>query len=228
MNCLEYRRSKLVDPRRLPPDAQAHERECAQCSAFAREVDDMDASVADALDVRVPEGLPERALLRRRPARSAWTPWALAAGLVLAFAAVAMHPREDPAAGGYARLAIEHVAMEPESLTTERGNVPGALPAVLRSFGGTLKEPIGRVRYVRLCPEQEGTAWHVVFETPEGLATLILVPDKHVTAAAEVQAGPLNALVQPAARGYYAVVTTSREKTLAADRLIRRRIDWSA
>jgi uncharacterized protein DUF3379 len=226
MNCLEYRRLKLADPRRLPPDAQAHERECAQCPAFAREVDDMDAAVAEALAVRVPEGLPERVLLRRRPERWRWTPWALAAGVVLA-AALAMYPREDAAAGGYARLAIEHVAMEPESLTTERGNDPGALPAVLHSFGGTLKEPVGRVRYVRLCPVEEGTGWHVVFETPEGLATLILVPGKHVAAAADVQSGALNALVQPAPRGYYAVVTTSRESTLAADRLIRRHIDWS-
>jgi Protein of unknown function (DUF3379) len=226
MNCLEYRRSKLSDPRRLPAEAQAHELECAQCARFAREVDDTDASVAEALAVRVPEGLAERVLLRRRPARWRWTPWALGAGLALAVAAV-VHPFKPNASEQYARLAIEHVVMEPESLTTERGNDPTVVGAALRSFGGTMKEPIGPVRYVRLCPVEGGTGLHIVFETPEGLATLILVPDKRIAAAAVADAAGWDALVQPAPRGYYAVVTASRAGTIAADRLIRQRIDWS-
>jgi hypothetical protein len=226
VNCLDYRRAKLSDPRRLPPEAQAHERECAQCLAFAREVEAMDASVAETLAVRVPEGLAERALLRRRPARWRWTPWALAAGIVLAVAAV-VHPLKPDPSEQYARLAIEHVVMEPESLTSERGNDPAIVQAALRSFGGTLKEPIGRVRYVRLCPVEGGTGLHIVFETPEGLATLILVPDKRIASAAVADAAGWNALVQPAPRGYYAVVTQSRAGTVAADRLIRQRIDWS-
>ena len=226
MNCLEYRRSKLSDPRRLPPDAQAHELECAQCARFAREVDDTDASVAEALAVRVPEGLAERALLRRRPARWRWAPWALAAGLALAATAV-VHPFKPNASEQYARLAIEHVVMEPESFTTERGADPAVVQAALRSFGGTLKEPIGRVRYVRLCPVEGGTGWHIVFETPGGLATLILVPDRHIGSAAVADAAGWDALVQPSPRGYYAVVTASRAGTVAADRLIRQRIDWN-
>jgi hypothetical protein len=225
VNCLEYRRWKLSDPRRLPAEAQAHERECAQCGAFAREVDDTDASLVEALAVRVPEGLEERVLLRGRPGRPRWAAWALAAGIVVALA-VTMHPfRPDPAER-YAKLAIEHVAMEPESLTTERDNDPGMLEAAVRSFGGTVKAPIGRVRYIRLCPMDEGTGWHIVFETPEGLATLILVPDKHVASAASADSGGLDALVKPAPRGYYAVVTPSRDGTVAADRLVRERIDW--
>lgn len=225
MNCLEYRRCKLSDPRRLPPEAQAHERECAQCQAFAREIDESDAALADALAVRVPEGLAERALLRRRPGRWTWTPWALAAGLVIALA-MTVHPSGPDAAERYAKLAIEHVAMEPESLTTEHDNDPGMLEAAVRSFGGVVRAPLGRVRYVRLCPVEEGTGWHIVFETPEGLATLILVPDKHVASAAGADAVGLDARVTPAPRGYYAVVTASRGNTVAADRRIRESIEW--
>lgn len=225
MNCLEYRRCKLSDPRRLPPEAQSHERECAQCRALAWEVDETDASLEDALAVRVPEGLAERVLLRRRPGRWTWAPWALAAGLVIALAAT-VHPSRPGAAERYARLAIQHVAMEPESLTTERDNDPGMLEAAVRSFGGTVKAPIGRVRYIRLCPVDDGTGWHIVFETPDGLATLILVPDKRVASAADAEAAGLDAMVKPAPRGYYAVVTASRGNTVAADRLIRDSIDW--
>jgi uncharacterized protein DUF3379 len=225
MNCLEYRRWKLSDPRRLAEDARTHERECAQCAEFAREVDAADVSIAEALAVRVPEGLAERVLLRRRPARRRWMPWALAAGVAIALTTV-LHPFKSDPSRHYARLAIEHVVMEPESLTTERGD-PAMVQAALRSFGGTLKEPIGRIRYVRLCPVEEGTGWHIVFETPEGLATLILVPDRHIGSAAVADAAGWDALVQPSRRGYYAVVTASRAGTVAADRLVRQRIDWS-
>jgi uncharacterized protein DUF3379 len=226
MNCLEYRRSKLSDPRRLSPEAKAHERECAQCLGFAREVDAGDDAVAEALAVRVPEGLAERALLRRRPARRRWAPWALAAGVAIALTAV-LHPFKADPSQQYARLAIEHVVMEPESFTAKRDTDPAVVQAALRSFGGTMKEPIGRVRYVRLCPVEGGTGLHIVFETPEGLATLILVPDKHIGSAAVADTAGWDALVQPSRRGYYAVVTTSRAGTVAADRLIRQRIDWN-
>jgi uncharacterized protein DUF3379 len=225
VNCLEYRRMKLSDPRRLPPEAQAHERECAQCLAFAREVDEAEAAVAEALAVHVPEGLSERVLLRRRPARWWWAPWGLAAGLVLA-GAIAFHPFKAAAPDGYAKLAIEHVVMEPESFTTEQNNDPAMLRSAVHSFGGTLKEPIGRVRYIRLCPVEEGTGWHIVFETPEGLATLILVPDKRIASAGGADASGFDALVQPAPRGYYAIVTASRGNTVAVDRLVRQHIDW--
>lgn len=226
MNCLEYRRWKLSDPRRLPPEAQAHEGECAQCQAFARDIDESDAALADALAVRVPEGLAERALLHRRAPRWTWTPWALAAGLVVALA-MSVHPSGPDAAERYAKRAIEHVAMEPESLATEHDNDPGMLEAAVRSFGGAIKAPIGRVRYIRLCPVGEGTGWHIVFETPEGLATLLLVPDRRIASAAGADAGGLDAVVQPAPRGYYAIVTRSRAASAAADRLIRQRIDWT-
>jgi uncharacterized protein DUF3379 len=226
MNCLEYRRAKLSDPRRLPEDARSHERECAQCAEFAREVDATDAALAEALAVRVPEGLADRVLLRRRPSPWRWAPWALAAGLALVVVFV-VRPFKPDVSEQYARLAIEHVVMEPESFTTERGTDPAVVQAALRSFGGTMKEPIGRVRYVRLCPVEGGTGLHIVFETPEGLATLILVPDKHIGSAAVADTAGWDALVQPSRRGYYAVVTTSRAGTVAADRLIRQRIDWN-
>ena len=56
------------------------------------------------------------------------------------------------------------------------------------NFGGEIKEPLGRVRYIRLCPVGTGTGWRIVFETPQGLATLILVPDQHIAAPAAAQA----------------------------------------
>ena len=226
MNCLEFHRLKLADPRRLSADAQAHAQSCPGCLAFARSVDETEAQLQQALATPVPEGLADRVLLRRHSsARGAWHAWALAASVTLGIALGVGYFRSAPS-DVHARLMIEHVVMEPESFTKVHNADAEAFGSLLRDFGGTLKEPLGRIRYVKLCPVEDGTGWHIVFETPDGLATLLLVPDKRVSAKSAASASGWNALVQPVPRGYYAVVTASSEATDRIDRVIRERIDW--
>jgi hypothetical protein len=227
MNCLDFRRHKLADPRRVPPQALAHLAGCAACAAFAREVDEGERALERALAVPAPEGLADRAILhaRRRPRR--WAPWALAASVAF-MAALAFVTADRKADDLCARLAIEHVVMEPESLTTTRNADPEAFRAVLRDFGATVKALPGAVRYIRLCPEGDGFAWHVVFETPEGLATLLLVPGKPPARMETASAAGWSALARPVKGGYYAVVTPSQATTASIDRLLRERIAWKA
>ena len=251
MNCLDFHRHKLADPRRLCADAQRHARECRECRAFAQSVNASDARIEQALDVAVPDGLAERVLLRQSGAsRPAWRAWALAASVVLAVA-LGVHrfggfPSGDsrniapapvaqnipvPAASNvqslaYAQRAIAHVADEPGSFTTVYNTEPAVLREAMRSIGAELREPLGRVRYLKLCPWGAGSGWHIVFETPHGLATLILVPGQAPDAAATASEPGWSALVQPAHRGYYAVVTASAETTRLVDRLFAASIQW--
>ena len=224
MNCLEFHREKLADPRRLSVHAQAHANGCASCAAFARSVDDGERDLESALGVPVPEGLADRVLLRARGSRQAWRAWALAAGVALAvtFGILSFEKFQDR----YARLAIEHVVTEPESLTTVRNADAEVFRALMQSSGGTLKAPLGTLRYIRLCPVEDGTGWHIVFDTPDGLATLIIVPGKTLGAVQVASAGGWSALARPMPRGYYAVVTTSSQATSRLDRLISERIAW--
>lgn len=227
MNCLEFRRLKLADPRRLPEQALAHLAACASCAAFAHEVDEAEAGLERSLAVPVPEGLAERAILRAHGAPRVWRRWALAASVLLAVALATWQlvPREP--SDVYARLAIEHVVMEPESLNTMRNADPEAFRAVVQDFGATLKELPGRIRYVRLCPMDGGFGWHVVFETPEGLATLLLVPGKQAPRVETASTGAWNALARPVRGGYYAVVTASATATATFDKMIRECILWA-
>jgi hypothetical protein len=226
MNCLEFHREKLADPHRLSPEARSHAQTCASCGAFARSVDEAERGLEQALATPVPEGLADRIILRSRTRNRTWRAWALAAGIVLAVAAgfAGLRPGEDR----YARLAIEHVVMEPESFTTMRNAGPEAFRAALQAFGGSLKQPLENVRYVMLCPVEGGFGWHVVFETPEGLATLILVPDKPLHVVQQASTRGWNALARPAKNGYYAIVTSSSAATARAERLLRERVDWDA
>ena len=229
MNCLEFHRAKLADPRRLAPEAQGHAAQCAACRAFAESVDEAERDLQRTLAVPVPEGLADRVLLRARGGGPRWKTWALAAGFVLALALGASALLYEPAAAQrYAQQAIEHVAMEPESLTTVNAATGDALAELIRVAGGTLKAPLGVVRYVQLCPMARGTGLHIVFETPEGLATLLIVPGQPLGKPEHASAGEWAALARPAGRGHYAVVTPSAQKTAAVERLVRSRIDWGA
>ncbi len=229
MSCLEFRREKLADPRRLPPETQAHASGCLACAAFAREVDENEQALERALHTQVPEGLAERIIFRSREPRVAWRAWALAASVVLAMAlglVLVQGPKGMP--DQYARLAIEHVVMEPESFATVRNADPEAFRAVVQSFGATLKEAPGNLRYIKLCPVEDGMGWHIVFETPEGLATLILVPGKQMARSETASMGGWNSLVRPVRGGYYAIVTASPAATASFEKRLRERVRWAA
>jgi len=226
MNCLDFHREKLADPRRVSAAGQVHAQSCAACAAFARSVDDAENELERSLATPVPDGLADRVLLHAGGVRRlTWRAWGLAAMLLLALA-VGLASRHDLTGQEFARLAIEHVAMEPESLTTMRNADPAAFRSLIESFGGTLKAPLERIRYVRLCPLEEGMGWHIVFDTSEGLATLILVPDKPLRSMQTASTKGWSALVRPAGNGYYAIVTASSAATARIDRLMSERIDW--
>jgi hypothetical protein len=227
MNCLEFRRLKLAEPKRMADDARAHASECPACLAFARGVDESEAALERALAVSVPEGLADRVLLRQGgPRRASRRAYALAASLVLAVTALVFVATRETDSANHARIAIEHVLEEPESLTSFYNADPERLSAIVREFGGTLREPLGRVRYIKLCPVEQGSGWHIVFEVPQGLATLILVPDRPIGAAATASLGRFTARVEPVRGGYYALVTDSAGSASEVSKLLKQRIDW--
>lgn len=228
MNCLEFRREKLSDPRRLSAEALAHAETCPPCTAFAAEVDASEEALDRALQTPVPEGLADRMIFESTRPRPAWRLWALAASIVVALA-VGFFLGEGlrSAPDLYARLAIEHVVMEPESLTTVRYADPDVFREVVQDLGGTLKDMPGKVRYVRLCPVDGGIGYHLVFETPDGLATLILVPGKKLARRQSASSGGWNALARPVRAGYYVIVTPSAATTARFDRMLRDCIVWN-
>jgi hypothetical protein len=229
MNCLEFRREKLAEPRHSSAAARAHAQECPKCAVFSRSVDEGEAELLRAMTVSVPEGLADRVLLRSGRANfPAWRGWALAASVVLGVGLASIFFGAPPS-DAYARLAVTHVIDEPESFTTEYHSDAHSVAVALRSVGASVRAPLGKVRYVKLCPWENGTAaWHLVFETPQGLATLIVVADERVRSKSDTFVDGWSAAVRPVRRGFYAVVTSSPAMTGQVDEILRTRINWDA
>lgn len=100
MNCLEFRRAALADPRSLDGKAGQHVLECAACREFHLDGLRLEARLRRALRIAIPEAAQERAVrIAGAPQRRLrWA--ALAAILVFGLAAALLWggPRNDPLA----------------------------------------------------------------------------------------------------------------------------------
>lgn len=229
MNCLEFRRFELADPCASSADAQRHRTSCTACGKFAAAVDQQEIALAEVLNIPAPEGLTERILLTRKTGRR-FAPrlLALAASLTLAVGIGMFYwnggavPRAD-----YAQFAIDHVMHEPESFTTHVAVDPAHFKQEIARFGGELRAPLGKVRYLRICPTPEGPGLHVVIDTPNGTATLIIIPNvKRGSRTLNATLDGWNVTAGRAGEGYYALVTDSPRTLMEVDALLKKNVRW--
>jgi hypothetical protein len=226
--CLDFRRAKLADPRRLSIEAEEHLIGCPVCQAFARRVNEGERRLARALEVPVPDGLSERILLGVRNQRQlpSYRLWALAATVVMTIGVG--YTQWFGTTHDYAEEALAHVVYEPEVMHVSATLPDERLATVLQQFGAEMREPIGVLRVVKVCPTTDGHGWHVVFDTPQGRATLLLFPgvDKRDRVLHAALRG-MDAIAAPGGSGYYAVVADSSENMMAITADLQRKIDWN-
>lgn len=219
MNCLEFRRHILADPRRPGAAERAHAAECPACADYLDKQRDLDASLFEAMQVTPPDGLADRILVARGLRRRRWI-WPVAASVVLTGALVALWPRWD--SNDLGREAIAHVSHEPQAFTASYAVPDDALAAMLADQGVNLLRAVGRVTYSTLCPLGDHMARHLVVRTADGPVTLLLVPDdSKARHRAVTQADGMAALILPAARGTITIVASSLEQALAMEKSLR-------
>jgi hypothetical protein len=222
MNCFEFRRLVLAEPRVRTHEQDQHVAYCAACAAMTRELDVFEARIHDAARVPVPEGLAERVLLRHKIRAPAVRALALAASVVAALAigmlvyrqpAPQTEPVMSAAALGEAHPAVAAIAyvVDNESRLLAEGRTGD--PAVMRSafvrLGLKLPGSGVAVRYLGECPVPGGSGEHVVLDTPAGHVTLILVPEQRFGTRVIVTDRNKTAIASPARTGGYILISDS-------------------
>lgn len=234
MNCLEFRRAALADPHHPGREALEHEASCPPCAHFYRELRMQEEALYEAMNVLVPDGLADRVLLRRtRGWRERFIPRfampALAASLVLAiaiglgwnFQSAALTP--EMLAAGIAA----HVEEEQKALRAEQRVPLARLVAAVKRGGGELGKPPGEASYADHCPlPGGGTGEHLVFNTPHGKLTLILMPGKRITHPMRLDKDGLTVSLMPAGEGSLALVSNNRERIGDAENWVRGNLRW--
>lgn len=234
MNCIEFRRLILAEPRARSEEQQAHVAQCEACAGFMKEIESLDSRIEEAILVPVPESLDERVLLRRKIRAPAMRTWALAASLVAALG-LGIYFYRSP--GGVeeriqaatsldtnhlAARAIGHVLNdEPQMLKDNPGFDPAVMQAAFTRLGFNVPAEATTVRYFGPCPMMRDMAEHVVLQTPFGQVTLILVPNQPFASRVVVADRDKTAVVGPArARGYYILVADSLTKARQAEKML--------
>jgi hypothetical protein len=209
MNCLEFRRLKLEDPRRADAALREHLDACPQCAAFSAEVDTLEAEIREAVQVPVPEGLAERVLLRRRGGSTAWLRRLAVAAVLVIGMGLGLVYHQEHAGQALARQMIEHVLSEPEVYTT-RGEVPPArVMQALATVGARPRDSIGEVTFLDNCKGLDPGGTHLLVYTAFGRAAVLLLPNLEHRRPASLTEQGLSAALLPAPRGLVVVVAES-------------------
>jgi hypothetical protein len=233
MNCLEYRRRTLADPRRSTIEQRRHAAQCTDCAAFGARMTDLDLDIEAAAYVRIPDGLTERVMLARPRPRHRRMVWLAAAAVVLASVALgimvpaALEALDSPLpaeAVGATHPAVAAISLvverEPVLLKEGRRGDAGVLEARLKHLGLALPGGSTAVRYIGRCELSGGDCDHLVLITPDGHASVILVPGEHTPGRVLISDRRMIALLSPAGSGAYIVVAESPRAVKRAQKLL--------
>ena len=207
MNCLDFRRNALADPRHLAADAASHAGRCAACREFLADALELETRLDAALQVPLPPDLDARLLERVAGARR--PRWLALAASLLAAAAIALAlgwPRSDPTA----LAGIDFVVFdEAQSIADATPTDMRVLARVARDMGVSLPDALGEIHYVCVYPFVAGAAHHLLVTSPLGKITLLLIPERMTPARAAAAAYGLEAAVLPARGGTLVIVGES-------------------
>lgn len=212
MNCLEYRRLTLAEPRGRSAARLAHRLQCSGCARWTRAQAKIDAAIEKALAVPLPDGLADRVAMRaawQRPTRPRWLSIAAAMGALAIGALLAVHMLDRPA---LADTVLDHVYHEPDLLlAADDAIAPARVAAVLARVTAHIDGEIGTITHAGLCPINGVLAAHLVVQGEMGPIAVIVMPDHRVAATERIGDASFGGAIVPIEGGSIALVSVHGE-----------------
>lgn len=180
MDCSEFRRQLLIDPRAPGMADAAQQRVCEDAPQRLAEALALEQRIDAALAVPLPAGLADRVIAavpdQSAPSSTRWWPLALAASLLLS-AVLGWSWLRAPAGGnGLIADSVQHLSHEPYALTrTEQ--VPAALVERMFADAGLRLVPDRlELTYLNRCPLGGRMSVHMVMPGSQGPVTVMYLP----------------------------------------------------
>jgi len=225
MNCLEFRRAAGADPQHLADDALAHARGCPACARYIAEVLDLDARIARALAVPVPDAkaagnlTPVDRTRRRVLALAASVVFAVGLGAV---GWLVLAPKS------LAADVVEHVRHEEPSWSSNTPAADAKLGTAMKRGGAQFTTMPGRIMYVQSCWFRGHYVPHLVLETGGGPVTLLLLRHESVKARTDFDENGYQGALLPVGKGSIAVLTHGSPLSPALAEHIAGLIEWTS
>lgn len=200
MTCDEARLQLGAEPSVTDATLEAHLQGCSACAGFREEMRALDADIRRAL--QQPPTVTGRRRVRPRPL---WRQFALAASVLLAMAAVLgvwlLRPTDT-----LAHDVVAHVQGEPESWLATQHVSSGGIAAVLRGSGVELELTSDKVTYAQSCWFRGHYVPHLVVQTAQGPATVLILRHEHVAGRRSFHEDGMSGVIVPAGTGSIAVL----------------------
>jgi hypothetical protein len=199
VNCDHARLLIGADPASLSPELKEHLQGCHACNAFRTEMLSLEGRIQQAMQ-EPPLAAPLPVPLRRSRPAPAWRQWALAASMLLATALLVgtwlLRPSDT-----LARDLVKHVKGEPDSWLSERHVNAAELAEALNGAGVALELSSDKIVYAQSCFFHGHYVPHLVLQTSQGPATVLLLRHETVTARHAFHEGGMTGIVVPAQGG---------------------------
>ena len=253
IDCKKFRAQKLADPMCRDAAVKAHAAHCPPCAQYAVKLEQFEQKLrCAAVDAcgDMPPNLCERILaqLGQPPAtgsepapRKSWfatlldkfggggtgtwfapTMGAMAMTLVLGIAGlIAFNLSNEPSP--MARSVIAHVVSEPGIFEFNEDVPASAVQAAFAQLGGRVEESLGQVRHLGVCYVEGKLAHHLLVQTPDGEASLVLLPGEALEGGVLSEKG-FSATFIPLPKGSLGIITRSEREAHAVKARLERSV----
>jgi hypothetical protein len=235
VTCLDVRRILGAEPQRRDAGIAEHLKDCPGCAGFARDMLALDARLAAAFKVPVPEGLEARIVLdgSLKNNHRAWRPWvAAAASLTLVALLGTFAWRHDhPAGPDLAAAVVGHVTNpeEAEALVPDRALIRDAayVEGVMQKAGADMQGGLQDVAYAQVCLFRGERVAHLVVHGPNGPVTILLLRHTHVDKEMPVDEHGFHGVIVPAGEGSIAIVTNTNTPVAPMAQELSSKVEWT-
>ena len=235
MNCKDYKEALTADPGF--EDESGHVDSCASCQAYRTEILALDAKIAVAMSINVPDlKMPELPDLeadkvvslaaRRRMPKPVW--FALAATVLLAVFIGVRTPDMSSMGGTLEEQVIAHLDHEPGALRVTNTPVSDSrLQEVVPGDVAVMNHNAGLITYAQSCIINGKTIPHLVIQGEYGPVTILLMPDEKIDEAKSLDGINVQGVILPVGNGSIAIIGDREEQLDRIKQNILDSVTWS-
>ena len=240
MNCDDYKEAIAADPSESFDGGAVHAADCSSCNAFKAEIQALDARIAAALAIDVPDlKMPELPavtseekvvdLASRRPIRWTTPAWVgLAASVVLATVIGVRMINTGTEQDTLAEQVIAHLDYEPGALTvTDVAVSDRRLYSVVRPAIATLDRDLGLITYAMSCKINGREVPHLVMQGKKGPVTILLMPEEMVDMPIPLESESIEGVILPVGNGSIAIIGERGERIDELKTRVTETVKWS-
>ncbi len=234
MNCEDYKRALTAEPEF--EDESGHTDSCAPCRVYAVEIATLNANIAQAMELDVPElRMPELPDIdteevvslpaRRVMPKAAW--FAIAATVVFAAFVGLRTTSIDGAGATLERQVLAHVDHAPAALKPSTVPVSGnQLAEVVPATVATMNHDSGLITFAESCPINGNAVPHIVIQGERGPVTILLMPEEAVQKARFFEGVNIKGVILPVGSGSIAIIGDREEQLEKYEKNVLNSVTW--